>query len=176
MRAKTYINKITGTVAIAVVSLLLSSSELLADGWRLDLSRRSKELTQTDLKEGAPINAPSDKSFFENLFTVSEPVHELIILNTDKGFLPGTLRMREGLIYNVHVVNVNEKEKNVSFVMDSFSEHHATYYGKIKSFQVKPQKEGIFTFVCPETSAQGRVIVYPNNPSRIETRTPASEE
>jgi hypothetical protein len=68
---------------------------------------------------------------------------------------------------------VNEKEKNVSFVLDSFSEHHATYYGKIKTFTIRPQKEGVFKFVSPETAAQGKLVVFPA--SGPETRMPASE-
>ena len=42
---------------------------------------------------------------------------------------------------------------NVSFVLDSFSEYHATFYGKIKSFVIRPVKEGVYKFVSPETSA-----------------------
>jgi hypothetical protein len=112
--------------------------------------------------------------FFESLFESGQMAGEIVVLNTEKGFVPSTIRVKKGLAYQIHVVNVNEKDKNVSFVLDSFSEHHATFYGKIKTFVIRPQKEGVFKFVSPETSAQGKLVVYPGNAT--ETRTPASEE
>jgi hypothetical protein len=135
--------------------------------WTVDLSRRTQNTRTKDLREPAsselPIIAPDGRvtvpttmssdqmqppppSFFESLFRSGEISQEIVVLNTDKGFVPSTLRLRKGLNYQIHVVNVNEKEKNVSFVLDSFSEHHATYYGKIKSFVIRPQKEGVYKF------------------------------
>ncbi|MEO0336488.1 MAG: hypothetical protein AAF202_08840, partial [Pseudomonadota bacterium] len=65
-------------------------------------------------------------------------------------------------------------------VLDTFSQHHATYYGEVKSFHLNPKKEGVYSFVCPETSAQGKlVVVSPSSPAPpmtdVEMRTPASE-
>jgi hypothetical protein len=73
-------------------------------------------------------------------------------------------------------VNVNEKEKNVSFILDGFSEHHATYYGKIKSFRLEPKKEGVYSFQSPETSAEGKLVVFsPQMALPASVRGPASE-
>lgn len=153
-----------------------------ADGWKVDFSRRQQQTRTQDLREPASVGAelPIDvapqaqpqPSFFESLFQTSDIAQEIVVLNTDKGFVPSTIRVKKGMNYQIHIVNVNEKEKNVSFVLDSFSEHHATFYGKIKSFVIRPQKEGVFKFNSPETSAQGKLVVIPSAP---EGRLPASE-
>lgn len=149
--------------------------------WKVDFSRRTKEARSQDLREPASTDVPVQvdnagappPSFFESLFQPGDVAQEIVVLNTDKGFIPSTVRVKKGLNYQIHIVNVNEKEKNVSFVLDSFSEHHATYYGKIKSFVIRPQKEGVYKFVSPETSAQGKLVVFPAGGP--ETRVPASE-
>lgn len=105
--------------------------------------------------------APSDDGFFATLFQSGDVAQEIVVLNTERGFVPSTIRVRRGLNYKINVVNVNERERNVSFVLDSFSEHHGTYYGKIKSFVIRPQKEGVYKFISPETSAQGKLVVTP---------------
>ncbi len=143
--------------------------------WKVDFSRRSSQTRSEDLREPASQDGPvqaQTPGFFSSLFETGDIAQEIVVLSTDKGFIPSTVRVKKGLTYQIHVVNVNEKEKNVSFVLDSFSEHHATFYGKIKSFTIRPVKEGMFKFVSPETSAQGKLVVYPGGP---ETRQPASE-
>jgi hypothetical protein len=145
----------------------------------VDFSRRMNETRNEDLREPASTDVPQtaptvapQPSFFETIFQGNDVAQEIVVLNTEKGFVPSTIRVRKGLNYQIHVVNVNEKEKNVSFVLDSFSEHHATFYGKIKSFIVRPVKEGVYKFVSPETGAQGKLVVAPDSPSN---RLPASE-
>lgn len=143
--------------------------------WKVDLSRRYQQTRSQDLREPAAEEVPAAAaapSFLESVFQSGDIAQEVVVLNTDKGFVPSTIRLKRGLNYQIHIVNVNEKEKNVSFVLDSFSEHHATFFGKIKTFVIRPQKEGVFRFVSPETSAQGKVVVYPGGP---ESRKPASE-
>lgn len=157
--------------------------------WKIDLSRRKMETTKEDLREPASMDAPiavdmqqqpsqppaaKSPGFFDQLFESNTMAGEIVVLNTEKGFVPSTIRVKKGAAYQIHIVNVNEKEKNISFVLDSFSEHHATFYGKIKSFVIRPQKEGVFKFVSPETSAQGKLVVFPGNGP--ENRQPASEE
>lgn len=161
--------------------LLLCSSAAFAEGWKVDFSRRTKDLPKEDLQRiemgtDAPGAKKEDPTMLETLFPAGEPMQEIVILNTDKGFVPATIRVRQGLNYKVNIVNVNEKEKNVSFVLDSFSEHHATYYGKIKTFMIRPKQEGVFTFNSPETSAQGKIVVYPMGPAGYSTpvRLPSS--
>ena len=164
-------------IRILLILILASMAQTHAD-WKVDLSRRQQETRSSDLREPASTDQPvmidpPKASFFESLFESGQLAGEIVVLNTDKGFVPSTIRVKKGQAYQIHVVNVNEKEKNVSFVLDSFSEHHATFYGKIKTFVIKPQKEGVFKFVSPETSAQGKLVVFPGGP---ENRQPASEE
>ncbi|MCC7403443.1 MAG: cupredoxin domain-containing protein [Bdellovibrionales bacterium] len=145
--------------------------------WKIDLSRRVEQKRQTDVKAPETEARPQEATIFDWVASNhggGGPTQELVILNTEQGFVPGTLRVREGGTYTIHVVNVNDKEKNVSFVMDAFSEHHATFFGKIKTFTISPKKEGIFSFVCPETSAQGRLVVH--TPPGAGVRQPAAEE
>jgi hypothetical protein len=105
---------------------------------------------------------------------------ELVILNTATGFIPNAVRVRKGVHYTIHVVNVNEAKKNVSFMLDAFDQHHATYFGKIKTFDVDPDKEGVFEFQCPETSGVGRLIVFGgvhgSNPTSESERSVSSTE
>jgi hypothetical protein len=159
------------TRALAII--LLFSTSVAHAGWKVDLSRRQKASREQEIKqEATKTSAPvEEKSFFNSVFTNDEPVQELVILNTEKGFVPSTVRMKKDGKYLVHVVNVNEKEKNVSFVLDAFSEHHATFYGKVRSFRVEPKREGIYSFQSPETSIEGRLIVVnPNGASAPAVR------
>ena len=118
-------------------------------------------------------SAPAKKGVFDTLFDAGEPIQDIVILHTDKGFVPSTVRVRKGGRYKVTVVNVNEREKNVSFILDGFSEHHATYYGKVKTFTLEPKKEGTYSFQSPETSSEGKLVVF--NP-QVTLRAPASDE
>ncbi len=160
----------------SAVALLATAAAYAEGEWKVDFSRRQQVTRSDDLRAPAatdqPIAGAPEPSFFESLFQTGDIAQEIVVLHTDTGFVPNTLRVKKGLNYKIHVVNVNEKEKNVSFVLDSFSEHHATFYGKIKSFIVRPQKEGVYRFVSPETSAQGKIVVFPGGP---ENRLPASE-
>ncbi len=167
--------------ATALVALLGSMPILARAEWKVDLSRRQKVMRDHEVQNqrANPNAAETDKGLFDVLFESGEPLQELVILNTEKGFLPSTIRMRKGAKYLIHVVNVNEKEKNISFVLDAFSEHHSTFYGKVKSFRVEPKKEGVYSYQCPETSVEGRVVVYASGGSSVPPtlgRGPASEE
>lgn len=184
-------------IAAAVAAITAFASSVHAE-WTIDLSRRQKEIRQNDLLERAPAASRNPASvqpvFGETPQKVqwvaplepsqavvgtsvdsSDPVTEVVILNTPKGFVPNTVRMRKGVKYQVHVVNVNEKEKNISFVLDGFSEHQSTYYGKIKSFYLQPTREGVYSFQCPETSIAGRLVVFAP-PGVNNIRAPASED
>lgn len=88
-----------------------------------------------------------------------EPTKEIVILNTETGFIPEKIRVKKGEAYKVHVVNLNMKEKNVSFLMDSFTQSHNTVFGIKKTFNIEPQVEGVYSFQCPETGMQGQLIV-----------------
>ncbi len=150
------------------------------EGWKVDFSRRASPQKTPELRQPAALpqaitpeastESPAP-NFMQNLFMVGEPELEVVILQTEKGFVPKTIPIRKGQIYRIHVVNVNESAKNVSFILDSFSEHHATYYGRMKTFVIRPQAEGVYSFVSPETSAQGQLVVLPEG---VAHRLPAS--
>lgn len=111
---------------------------------------------------------------FEEHLDGGEPSQEIVILNTKLGFVPKTIRLRTGTKYHVYVVNVNGENKNVSFIMDAFSQYHGTFFGEPKVFLLTPKKDGLFSFQCPETSEEGRLIVYTATTSKA-IRRPTSE-
>lgn len=142
--------------------------------WTVDMSRRQKDLTS--LKVPAQIideKQSTDENLLTNFFQASEPTQDVVIMNTDGGFVPQTLHLKKGQNYRIHVVNVNGKEKNTSFVLDAFSEHHATYFGQQKTFNIAPKTDGIFSFQCPETAFQGKIIVFSDDMNT--NRKPASK-
>ena len=96
----------------------------------------------------------------KKIFSSLEASQSIAVLLTENGFVPDTLRLRLDGNYKIVIANVNEKNKNTSFIMDSFGQTHGTYFGKPKNFELNPKTNGIFTFICPETGAQGKVIVY----------------
>ena len=186
-------------VAAVVVAGTFFSSAASAE-WKVDLSRRQKEIRQYDMNDGPvePTTSSRSPASVQPMFASEEPktnwpspelpapapqavsfepgeqVTEVVIMNTQKGFVPNTVRLRKDVKYKVHIVNVNEKEKNISFVLDGFSEHQSTYYGKVKSFYLQPTREGVYSFNCPETSIEGRLVVFAP-PGAANIRTPASE-
>lgn len=86
---------------------------------------------------------------------------EILILNTNKGFIPSKIRLFKNDFYTFYVVNVNEKHHNASFIMSSFSKYHGTYYGKVVSFDLRPHREGLFPFQSPETESEGWLVILP---------------
>lgn len=167
-------------VLALILTLLCSSARA---EWGVDFSRRVKTSREAELNAAGKRNPASTtesaqadskgKGLFDVLFDTGEPIQDLVILQTDRGFVPSTVRVRKNGRYRIHVVNVNEKEKNVSFILDGFSEHHATYYGKIKIFTLEPKKEGTYSFQSPETSAEGKLVVF--NP-QMNVRAPAGAD
>lgn len=167
-------------------SLTILFPVLAHPGWDVDFSRR-QSLTTDKSVDLQPIpdatRAPSStegKGLMGRVFDAVVPTQEIVILSTEQGFVPSTVRVKEGAQYRLIVVNVNEKMKNISFVLDSFSEHHATFYGQLKSFYISPKKGGVFTFISPETSAKGRLVVLPGDKADPlvtgpDLRAPASE-
>ncbi len=167
------------TKAFVAIFILLSASFSFA--WEVDFSRRQKDLkslssARSPASEEVQILNPSmvaePPKLLEDAFKSTGPMQEIVILNTDKGFVPETVRLRKDGSYKITIVNVNEKEKNTSFVLDAFSEHHGTYFGAVKSFELMPKTSGIFSFVCPETAAQGRLVIFGSDSN---DRLPASE-
>ena len=168
--------KVTSILIIVLLMLIAQSG----NAWDVDFSRRQKpssattttETTQQDGVSFIPKSAHNDKDVGVR--------QELVILNTQKGFVPSQVRLVKGQHYKVHVVNVNEEKKNVSFIMDGFDQHYATYYGQIKTFNLDPDKEGVFEFECPETTYMGKAVVFGtgklNTPAPIEIKRNVSSE
>ena len=154
--------------------------------WTVDFSRRqpAARIVESTSRgpasvEDAVIERPvdasvqKDSSFFTSVWTGGEVAQDIVIMNTAKGFVPATVRVKAGLNYQIHVVNVNDRERNVSFVMDAFGQHHGTFYGKVQTFQIHPDKEGVYSFVSPETAAQGKLVV--STAPGADVRRPAGE-
>ena len=157
-----------------VALLLLFTSSAMA--WEIDFSRRQVEFNKVKNEDRLPASIQEDQSatILNKVFESVEPTQDIVIMNTEKGFVPEQVRLRKGGNYRIHVVNVNGKEKNVSFVLDAFSEHHNTVFGEQKTFYVNPKTDGIFSYQCPETAVQGKFIIYSDTASSAGDRRPAS--
>lgn len=154
----------TKKFGMVVVLLLLQSPSW---AWNVDFSRRKLEFnTVTD--QNALATPPTKNLLPQNLFDSQFPAQDVVILNTENGFIPAQLQLRKGTAYKIHVVNLNEKNKNISFMMEAFAQSHNTVFGQTKTFQIIPRADGVFTYFCPETSAQGKAVVLPTE------RTPAA--
>lgn len=141
--------------------------------FEIDFSRRKDFMKTQETQGEAPQSARlPEPTSIEKIKTNFAPYQDVVILNTEKGFLPTSLSLKEGTKYRISVVNVNEKEKNVSFIMSAFAQYHGTSYGQITTFEVTPEKEGVYTYQCPETSLEGKVVVLPSQ----EDRSLASEK
>ena len=128
--------------------------------WLLDLSRRQKTVTKAiEVTDENNKKADENVGFFDFIASDGAP-NEIVILNTEKGFVPNAVRLRVGARYQLHIVNINEKDKNVSFMLDAFSEHHGTFYGQVKTITIEPKKEGVFSYQCPETAVEGKLVIF----------------
>lgn len=156
-------------INLMVFGLLVSFS-FRASAWEVDFSRRQVDFDRVSNQDRMPasVGVKEETPLLDKVFEGVEPSQDIVIMNTEKGFVPETLYLRKGGNYKIHVVNVNAGNKNVSFILDAFSEHHNTVFGKTKDFTLTPKADGIFTYQCPETSKQGKIVVAPSD------RKPAS--
>ncbi len=138
-------------------AVIAPASEVIVKPNKLDQKQKNQELVSAIRKAVKPV----------------EPTQQIVILNTEAGFVPDKIRVKKGEAYQVHVVNLNMREKNVSFIMDSFTQSHNTVFGLKKSFNIEPQVEGIYSYQCPETGIQGQLIVIKEDPKK---RKLASED
>ncbi len=154
--------------------------------WNIDLSRRQTDFTRIENQRmpattnmDTTSSAKNDADILEALKKVVNPVEpsqEIVILQTEKGFVPEMIHLKKGDVYKVHVVNLNLKEKNVSFVMDAFSQTHNTVYGLMKTFTIQPKIEGVYSFQSPETGFLGKVVITPDTVRKIASeKTPAQK-
>ena len=156
---------------VAATAVGLSIVDVQAHAWDIDMSRRKidfdKVSDQSRLPASETVVAPGFS--VEDLMPSTQPVLDIVILNTDKGFVPEKVVVRKGETYKIHLVNVHSEKKNISFILDDFAESHNTPFAKEKLFDLKPKKAGEFSFHCPETSFHGRLIVIDSE------RKPASK-
>lgn len=155
-----FVNSKTAKSFISLCLTMLISSSTLA--WEVDFSRRQIDFNRVENVDRLPASVSEDKSLsiLGRVFESVEPTQDIVIMNTEHGFVPEVVRLRKDGNYRIHVVNVNQKEKNISFVLDAFSEHHNTIFGEQKTFTVSPKSDGVFSYQCPETAVQGKFIIY----------------
>ena len=150
-----------------LIFVLAFFMQVTVKAWDVDFSRRDKDLQQ-GVSPGVVAEEKTASNPITSFLDATGPSQEIVIMNTDQGFVPETVRLRKGGNYVIHVVNVNEKQKNVSFILDAFSEHHGIFYGQPKTFSMTPKTEGIYSFQCPESAKQGHIVVFSDD------RKPAS--
>lgn len=159
--------RINKQIHLCLLVLALTFLTQVSLAWEIDLSRRVKHLKTPQLENPSveqeptllPVTTLLSPRSISNHYDVAQ---DIVILNTESGFIPKTLSLKQNTKYRVHVVNVNSQEKNVSFILSSFDQYHGTYFGLVKSFEVTPTQDGVFTYQCPETSQEGRMVVLPN--------------
>jgi len=153
----------------------------MAFSWDIDFSRRASEInTKSNDTLAWPSTQISDGEFFsesplKKILTSFDVGQVISILQTEEGFVPSTLRLRKDISYKIYIVNVNEKFKNASFILDSFGQSFGTYFGKYKNFDLNPKVDGTFTFFSPETGAQGKIIVFSDKDSSSPLAVSQSE-
>lgn len=142
----------------------------LVSAWEVDLSRRQLDFQRISNESRLPASTVESTpiGLMDKALESVGPAQDIVIMNTEKGFVPEAVSVRQGGQYRIHIVNVNEGQKNVSFVLDAFSEYHNNLYGKTKTFTLSPKASGVFSYQCPETAMQGKLIVVPDG------RQPAS--
>lgn len=164
---------------IVLITALVSFGSLSMADWGIDLSRRQRDLVEIEKQQ--QVYKEEKKSILDMVTDRQESMQDLVIINTEKGLLPGKIQIKRNQRYRVHVVNVNQRQKNLSFMLDAFSQHHGTYFGQPVVFEIEPRKEGIFDFQCPETGEKGQFVVFASDTpiesplESIKLRRPASE-
>ena len=163
-------------LALIIASFFSLSAQ--AD-WKIDFSRRTDELVE--LEKQREIYKEEKKSILDMVTDRQGPRQDLVIIHTAEGYQPQKVNVRRGQRYRVHVVNIDKDNKNVSFMLDAYSQHHGTYFGEEVVFEIEPRKEGLFDFLCPETGSRGQMVVYATDTpiesplESIRLRNPASE-
>lgn len=97
------------TLLIAAVMTLVANTVF---AFEIDFSRRKPFMKSNEVQGEAPqMTLTPEPTSVENVKVNFESSQDVVILNTDKGFVPKSLALREGVKYKIHVVNVNDKEK-----------------------------------------------------------------
>ncbi len=144
--------------------------------WEIDLSRRQTNPTRIE-NQRMPSSNPTTKKVerstdaeileaLKNVVSTVDVSRDIVIVNTEAGFVPDVVQVKKGEAYKIHIVNLNMREKNTSFLMDSFTQSHNTMFGNLKTFVIEPKVEGVFSYQCPETGVQGKLVVVPDTTTR----------
>lgn len=124
--------------------------------WEIDFSRRTKELQTLRLPASIVDQVPKSARKTPVAITAER---DIVVMQTENGFVPQIINLKVGESYTFHIVNVNSKAKNASFMLDGFSENHATYFGTTRTFEIKPKVTGKFKFQSPEPGYFGEINV-----------------
>lgn len=157
----------------AVLFVMVSMLQLKVHAWDIDLSRRQVDFQRIEnarmpasVSKVDPLAEEKEsRGSFEVLeaikrsITPEAPSEKIVIAQTEDGFVPNTIHLLKGKVYEISVVNLNSKEKNVSFLMDSFSQSHNTVFGVMKTFKISPNVEGVFSYQSPETGFSGKAVI-----------------
>jgi plastocyanin domain-containing protein len=165
--------------SLLIFILSLAFTGIAQAEWKIDFSRRTEALAEIEKRQ--EIYKEENKSILDMVTDRQSPMQDLVIIHTARGFQPGKISVKRNQRYRVHVVNIAKDNKNVSFMLDAYSQHHGTYFGEEVVFEIEPRKEGMFEFLCPETAARGQMVVYASDVpiesplENIRLRNPASE-
>ncbi len=132
----------------------------------VDFSRRTKEI-KTSFRGPANVGESSESSgqvsSTESFFQSVDPSQDIVLVLTENGFVPSKISVRKNQRYNLHIVNLNSQQKNASFILDAFSEHHGIYFANLIKIEIRPKVEGPFSFESPEVGKKGLLIVLPES-------------
>ncbi len=142
-------------------------------GWSIDLTRRQvdfdritdQRMPASDVKQTATTTtstlSPSNEvvNAIKNMVNPITPTQEIVIVQNENGFVPNVIQLKKDEVYQIYILNLSSKEKNTSFVLDSFDQTHSTFFGVMKSFKINPKMEGVFSYQSPETGSEGKIVV-----------------
>lgn len=161
-----FVNSKIVKICISLVSVITLSGF----DWSIDWSRRQVDFDKVQNQDRRPTSEINQSPLgflseeivgvVERSTQTYEVADEIVILNTENGFVPAHLKLRKDRQYKISIVNVNAKEKNVSFIMDAFSEMHSTFFGHVRTLTIVPKVDGVFTYQCPELNYEGQITVY----------------
>lgn len=162
---------------------LMTLFSLSIQAWEVDFSRRiNLEESKEVIKELRwPASQKTNEELFsgisqEGLSKSYDSATIITVMQTEEGFVPNTIRLKKDGTYKIYIINVNEKFKNASFILDAFNKSFGTFFAKPKNFEITTTANGIFTFLSPESGAQGKLIVYSDKDLSPPTLTLNSKE
>ena len=167
------------TVGVWILAVYLLVTPLLAHAFEVDFSRRQIEFEKVfdqnrkpasvdgvDGEDPSRVPAVSSQSLIEKVFDVPTETQEVALLVTEGGFVPAKIFLRKDVQYIFYVVNVHPREKNMSIVLDAFTEHQTLPFGQTRKIEIRPKAAGVFLFQSPELGTSGQLVITDSTPSR----------